>query len=103
MVRMEVGDENVGNVFGSKVKSRKLIYNQIFFMQCDRSHPAIKTIGEFFCLIEEAIGITCVKKHRAQIADAATAQTWRENECCASVRREWRCVRVRCNSPREEC
>ena len=63
MVRVEVRDENMGNILRTNIKSRKLIHNQVFFVQCDGGHPAIKAVWEFFCLIEEAIGIARVKKH----------------------------------------
>ena len=66
MVRVEVRDEDVGNIRRSKVKVRELIHDQIFFIQMDRSHPAVKTFREFFRLIEEAIGIASVEKHRTE-------------------------------------
>ena len=63
----EMGDEDVGNILWAKVKGRKLIDNQILLAQNDGSHPAIKTLGEFLCLIEETIGIARVEKHRAKL------------------------------------
>ncbi len=66
VIRVEVGDEDVGNVLRSKVECRKLIDHQIFFVKRHRSHPAIKTLGKIFGLIEEAVGIARIEKHRAE-------------------------------------
>lgn len=67
MIRMEVGDENVGNIPWLQVEGCKLIHYQIFFVKRDGSHPAIKPFWEFFRLVEEAIGIARVEKHRAEL------------------------------------
>ena len=66
MVRVEVGNEDVGNIRRAKVKVCELIHDQVFFFQMDGRHPTIKTFWEFFRLIEEAIRVTRVEKHRAK-------------------------------------
>ncbi len=70
VVRMEVGDEDMGNILWSKVKGRKLVDDQILLAQSDGSHPAIKALGEFLSLVEEAVGIARVEKHRAKVGMA---------------------------------
>lgn len=78
MVRVEVGDEDVGNIRRFYVEGCKLVDDQIFFAQVNRRHPTIKAVREFFCLVEEAIGVARVEEHRAKFWVAKEREHGRE-------------------------
>ena len=67
MVRVEVRDENVSDVLWLQVESRELIHDQILFPQMDGCHPTVQALREFLRLVEEAIGVAGVEKHRAEL------------------------------------
>lgn len=66
MIRMEMRDEDVGNIFWLQVEGCKLIHNEVLFVKSDGGHPTVKAFWEFFGLVEEAVGIARVEKHRAK-------------------------------------
>ena len=78
MIGMEVRNKDERYVRRSKVEGCKLIDYEVFFIEMNRGHPAVKTHREFLRLFEEAIRIASVEKHCAEFGMTQKSEHGRE-------------------------